>query len=320
MRRPFQSLTRLDRALWPGQTGCLLAGTYGGLHAWHLLGNSGTQSRRITIRSAPGVTAQIDGWVDLQGSYTTLERVRIDGSNTLYVSHPSGVNCRGGVSQPLSISGSHDVLQYVNYYQSVPALRGVGVGIGFSGDSRDDVIRHDRIHDVGGCAFYDHLIYLARGYGAQIYDNWLWNDAHGWGIKLDPGPTGARIWGNVIDRAGSGFNFGNSSGGLTANNQVFDNIVMNSVGVSNPDIQWGHPGVLVTSAGLLDSSSGNRVFDNDSFHNPGGLRNVVDSVTKQQLDVSHNISIRPQFVNASAHNYALLGGQARLLRAFARRG
>src|SRR5207248_5016479 len=129
---------------------------------------------------------------------------------------------------------------------------------------------------------------------------------HGWGIKLDPGPTNARIWNNVIDAAGSGFNFGNSSGtNPTAGNQVWNNIVLNSVGVNNPDIGWGYPGVLVTSPGLLSNSTGNQVHDNISYNNSGGLTDVASSVASSQLQITNNSTSNPQLVDPANHNYAL---------------
>ena len=305
---PFATVQKLDQALVAGETGCLRAGTYGGLAVHHEIDRSGTASGQITITSYPGETARIDGWVDIEGSYTTLENVQVDGSNTLYPQHPAGVNCADNVSQALMINGHDDVLQYVDYYQSVAALRGNGIGVGFWGDADNTTIRYDTIHDVGGCDFYDHMIYLAGGTGAQIYDNWMWNDAHGWGIKLDPGPQGAQIWGNVIDRAGSGFMFANSSGATpTAGNRVFENIVMNSVGVSNPDIGWSYPGVLATSPGLLAASTGNQVYDNDSSNNSGGLTDFA-GISASQVSLASNQTTAPQFADAAAHDYALVSG------------
>lgn len=306
---PFRSLTKLDRALRPGQTGCLRAGSYGGLTAWQRVNTNGTRSARIKIREYPGETATVKGWLDLEGSYTTLEDLRIDGSNTRYPHRPPGVTCPGNVSQPLTIAGHNDVLQDLDYFQSIPALRSAGIGIGFWGDADDTVIRDNRIHDVGGCEFYDHLIYLASGRHVQIYDNWMWNDPHGWGVKLDPGPQDARVWGNVIDRAGSGFNFGNSSGRRpTAGNLVFDNIVVNSTGVSNTDIPWSYPGVVVTSPGLFRASTGNQVFDNVSYNNKGGITDLASVVAPSQLLVRSNRTIRPDFKDADDHNYALASG------------
>lgn len=317
---PFASLQKLDQALAPGQTGCLDAGTYGSLTTWHQILSNGAPEARITISSAPGQTAMVVGWVDIEGSYTTLENLRIDGSNTLYGQHPAGVNCRPNVSQPLTVVGHDDTLQHLDYFQSVPELRGNAIGVGFLGTDADGtVIRYNEIHDVGSCDFYDHLIYLAGGNGARIYDNWMWNDAHGWGIKLDPGPTNARIWGNVIDHAGSGFMLANSSGARpTADNRIFDNIVMNSVGVDNPDINWSHPGVMASSPGMLSTSTGNRIYSNDSYHNSGGATNF-NAITSSQISVTNDTATTPHFADAAAHNYTLISGSLTQMRGMVRR-
>jgi hypothetical protein len=82
---------------------------------------------------------------------------------------------------------------------------------------------------------------------------------------------------------------------------------MNSVGVSNPDIDWSYPGVFVTSPGLLSSSTGNQVYDNDSYNNPGGITDVA-GVSPSQLSVTGNVTIDPDFVDAAAHDYSVSPG------------
>ena len=74
------------------------------------------------------------------------------------------------------IAGRNDILQYDDYFQSMPSLRGNGIGIGFWGHADNTIIRYSKIHDVGQCEAYDHLIYLSHGNNVRIYDNWLWND------------------------------------------------------------------------------------------------------------------------------------------------
>ena len=111
--RPFASLQQLDRTLTPGQTGCLRAGSYGSITTWHQIYTNGAPSAQITITSYPGELATVIGYVDIEASYTTFTRLRIDGSNTLYKSHPSGVNCRNNVSQSLVIAGHDDILDHI---------------------------------------------------------------------------------------------------------------------------------------------------------------------------------------------------------------
>ena len=84
------------------------------------LRSSGTRTRRITITSYPVGAATVVGYVALEGSYTTVSHLRIDGSNTLLKSSYANSSCPHAVSQPLMIVGHNDVLQYDDYYQSVP--------------------------------------------------------------------------------------------------------------------------------------------------------------------------------------------------------
>ncbi|HET7051560.1 MAG TPA: hypothetical protein VFI54_25045, partial [Solirubrobacteraceae bacterium] len=170
---PFASVGKLDRSLRPGQTGCLQAGSYGSTGSHIELDNDGSPAGQITITSFPGETAVVQGWVDVEGSYTTLSHLSIDGSNTFYTQVRSGTSCPAPVSQPLVIAGQNDVLEFIDYYQSVASLRGNGIGIGFWGDADNTIIRFSKIHDVGQCEAYDHLIYLSHGNNVQIYDNWL---------------------------------------------------------------------------------------------------------------------------------------------------
>jgi hypothetical protein len=295
---PFATVVRLDRALAPGQTGCLRAGTYGGTHVVHELDNSGTSSARITITSYPGETATIAGWVSMFGNDVTLSDVRIDGSNNFYSGHSADNGtggCNNGTSQALSIEGHDNVLEYVDYFQSVATMRGVGIGIGFGGGGDNTIVRYSRIHDVGGCMAYDHLIYLSHGNNVRIYGNWLWNDFHGRGVQLYPAPTNARVYDNVIDHVGEGFVIGNEAGETVAGNEIYHNIISNSVG-----LRWqGIPGEAIHDLYGGSPGTGNSFHDNIEFNNPGGFGHVT------AVRTYHNSATDPHFVNAAAHHYQL---------------
>ena len=45
----------------------------------------------------------------------------------------------------------------------------------------------------------------------RIYDNWMWNDPHGWGVQVYPAARNASIHDNVIAETGSGFVVGGSA-------------------------------------------------------------------------------------------------------------
>ena len=292
---PFRTIVRLDRALRPGQTGCLRAGTYGSINTLTWLRKSGRPGRRITIRSFPGETALVRGWVAIDGSYTTLSRLRIDGSNTFYRQVRAGTHCRAGVSQALEISGRNDILEHSDYFQSVPRLRGNGVGIGFAGGGDNAIIRFNKIHDVGQCEAYDHLIYLSHGNNVRIYDNWLYNDAHGRGVQLYPAPTNARVFNNVVDHAGEGFVIGNEPGDTVAGNHIYNNIITNSTGLPTQGI----PGEAIHDLYGGRPGTGNTFHNNDSFHNPGGMGRLT------HVRAYRNTHARPLFIDAVQHDYAL---------------
>jgi hypothetical protein len=268
---PFASVTKLDAMLRAGQTGCLRAGSYGSTSTWVKINTDGSPSGQITIASFPGETATVRGYVDIEGSYTTLSRLRIDGSNTFYTQVRSGTSCPAPVSQPLVIAGHDDVLEYDDYYQSVASLRGNGIGIGFWGNADNTTIRFSKIHDVGQCQAYDHLIYLSHGNNAQIYDNWLYDDAHGRGVQLYPAPTNARVFGNVIDHAGEGFVIGNEPGDSVSGNQIYNNIVTNSTGLPTQNI----PGEAIHDLYGGAPGSGNTFHDNILYGNPGGIGHLT---------------------------------------------
>jgi hypothetical protein len=305
LARPFQSVVKLDEALAAGQTGCLRGGTYGGVSTLHRLSNSGNASGQITITAYPGETPRVAGWVDVEASYTTISSLQIDGSNTFYTTS-AGSPCPSphNLSQALVLAGTGDVFERNNYYESVPGLRGVGIGVGFWGNADNTVIRYNRIHDVGQCKQYDHLIYLASGNNVQIYDNWLYNNHNGFGVSVYPRPTNARIFSNVINSAGSGIGLGDNGTSASRGNRAWHNVVTNGVRVP-ADPSGFLQAALVLCPGLDASSTGNEVLENDSFGNPDGIASVNSHISAERVVLSGNISVDPRFVNAAANDYGV---------------
>jgi hypothetical protein len=290
---PYATPARLDRALSAGQTGCLESGTYGSTTTEHRLRRNGTQDGRVTLSGAPGAKVTITGWVIIQGSYTTVQNMTIDGSNTLYGSHPAGVDCPGNTSQPLVLAGTGDVLQYVDYYQSIASMRGNAIGVGFWGNADNTVIRYDKIHDVGQCQAYDHLIYLSHGNNVQIYGNWMYDDPHGDAVQLYPAPTNARIHDNVIDAVGEGFVVGNTSPNTVSGNQIYDNVISNTTGLA----VYGQAGDAIHD--IWDGTPGtNNTFHNNLlYNNPGGLGRLT------AIQATANTTANPQYTSTTTHNY-----------------
>jgi hypothetical protein len=225
-----------------------------------------------------------------------MSHLSIDGSNTFYKQVREGTSCPAPVSQPLVIAGHNDVLEFIDYHQSVPSLRGNGIGIGFWGDADNTIIRYSKIHDVGQCEAYDHLIYLSHGNNVQIYDNWLYDDAHGRGVQLYPAPTNARVFGNVIDHAGEGFVVGNEAGDIVSGNQIYNNIITNSTGLPTEGI----PGQAIHDLYGGKPGSGNSFHDNVLYGNPGGIGDLTD------VDHNDNASANPRLSDPVEHDYTPL--------------
>jgi hypothetical protein len=290
LNSPLGSVQALDWTLRPGQTGCLLAGTYGSISTVHNLGNAGTATGQITITSAPGQQAKVVGLVEVEGAYTTLSGLTIDGSNNLYTAQRSGTSCPYPVSNGLEIDGPGDVFENNDFYQSVASLRGNGIGVGWNRPADNAIIRDNRIHDLGQCMAFDQMIYLAHGTGVQIYDNWMWNDPHGWAVQVYPGASNARIYDNVIDGAGSGFVVGGST--QVANNTIDHNVIMNSTGLPTAGLAQGVG--ISTCCGL---GSGNSFTNNLVFNNPGGIASASG------ITLSGNSTAAPGLADPTDHDY-----------------
>ena len=92
----------------------------------------------------------------------------------------------------------------------------------------------------------------------------MWNDPHGWGIQVYPAASGADIYNNVIDKAGSGFVIG---GGIdVSHNTIQHNIVTNSTGLRQAGLTRG-----VAISGCCGVGTDDSFADNISDHNPGGI-------------------------------------------------
>ena len=141
---------------------------------------------------------------------------------------------------------------------------------------------------------------MGDGDSIQVYGNWIWNNAHGWGIQVYPGPTNARIHDNVIDANGGGFTISDDGNATSTGNQVYNNVVVNSVGMTS---QSGYyiAGAALSGAGPV-AGSNNSFTSNDAFNNPVG--------TAPNVTLAGNLTTDPQFVDAGSHNYAVSSSSA----------
>jgi hypothetical protein len=302
--RPYQSVVKLDDALAPGQTGCLHGGTYGSTATQMNLAKSGNASDQITIRNVPGEHALVRGYINITGAYLTLSHLEIDDSNTFFKgprNAPTSSCPPPPASEPVTISNVGDVLEYNNIYQSIVGLRGVMIAIGWDGTPNNAIVRYNKLHDSGACDNYDHTLYIKGGNNVEVYGNWIWNNRGGQAISLYGEPKNDRIYSNVIDSSNSGIAIGYNSAG----NLIFNNVVSNSGTVVNQDAGFSFQGVLINCAGL--SGTGNQVYANDSYNNPGGASNgACNNLTN--ITMTTSITVDPLFVNPASNNYSLQPG------------
>jgi hypothetical protein len=298
-RHPYRTVGRLDRALRPGQTGCLRTGRYGtpSTHVTFFRAD-------VTIRSAPGAVATIYGAPLVTGRGTTLSHLRFDVDNVSHVL-AEGEHCqprgekKGAYS--LDIEASDVTLEYSDLYQSDVPLdeRAVGVGVGWAKRVSGLVIRYNRVHDFGHCRDEDHGLYLDQVDGARVYGNWIYRIPNGAGVQLWSSAHDVHVYSNVIDRAASGFAIGGYSS--TSNNTFDHNVISNSVGAS----EAGYPdGVAIWTYWLSGQGTNNRFRDNDLFRTTGD--GVVGGGTG--LDLARNLTADPRFRDAPAGDYRLAPG------------
>jgi hypothetical protein len=289
---PGSSVATLDQSLSSGQTGCLNSGTYGSSSSQTHLTQAG-----VTITAAAGASATIAGNVYITASNTTLTRLTINGNNSYSGAQETSQQCpNNGNNNVVRYTGviiqggiSGVTVDHIDLNMAGSNNPGNAIGIGWNGAADSTTIRYSKIHDAGSCTHYDHLIYASHGSGIAIYDDWLWNDAFGWGIQLYPAPTNADIHAVVIDKAASGFTIASSTG---ANNAVKNTIVSNSTGQS----QCGGTGKwFVCGSG---TGSGNTVDASDSWQNADGFGSISGTT------ITNSLSVDPALTDPTNHNYS----------------
>lgn len=191
VRRPFRTVHRLLRALRPGETGCLLGGTY--VENVAIL-RGGRPRARLTIRSAPGTRALIAGYVVIRDSanYVTLSQFDVDGHDvtpiTIHVYGDDAILSRLNVTNRDKRNDTHTGSCILLGRDGAPAFR--------------PLIEKSRIHDCGSSG-HDHGIYAEFPRAAIIRDNYIY-DSPGYGISMYPDAQNTFVTRNVIDGNGHG--------------------------------------------------------------------------------------------------------------------
>lgn len=231
---PFQTVQRLANALRPGDTGCLLAGRF---VEDVTIRRGGTAAAPLTIRSAPGQTAVLQGrlWIADSANWITVTRLSLDGRNDHLLPSPT-------------VDGDHVTFSYVDVTNDKMGGLHDGDGICFDlGDSTgqygyayDTRIVHSRIHDCGTSDNHNHGIYVAGSYGATIADNWIYDNGDR-GIQLYPDAHNTLIERNVIAGNGEGVIFSGDETHASSGNVLIHNVIVGSRIRHNVEYWWPGP-------------------------------------------------------------------------------
>ncbi|HEY3727558.1 MAG TPA: NosD domain-containing protein [Solirubrobacteraceae bacterium] len=225
---PFRSVQRLVNRLRPGQTGCLLSGTYPGNVSFY---RGGRRRRPITLRSAPGAHATIEGriYIARSANHVNVDHLRLDGRNDQDLPSPT-VDSAYDQFVDDDVTNDHSAICF-----------SLGSGGGY-GQAVDALIEHDRIHGCGVLppTNQEHGIYVANSIGARIIDNVIYDNADR-GIQLYWNAQRTTIAGNVIDHNGEGIIISGDYGFASSHNLIIDNAITNSTMRADVESYWPDP-------------------------------------------------------------------------------
>jgi hypothetical protein len=288
---PFRTPQKVVDSLQPGQTGCLMGGTYdlaGGTSGSQLKFNRGGTSRApITLQSYPGQTATLtDGpvYVPHGSDYVDITNLTI--------------NTRGAGEVGVQIMGAYDQLtdNDITNHNTPGSCIILGSDTGYGGAAYT-LVEDNIIHQCGynpGDPFEDHGVYDDNTVGTVITNNVFWGMPYGWGVQLYPDSQGTQVTHNVIDNNGNGVVIGGNSASTSSHNTVANNVISNSTNQYNIQGYWG--GAVGT---------GNVAKNNCVFHGNRG-----DVASSPGFTQSGNLTANPQYADAGSHSYTLRSGSA----------
>ena len=290
---PFRTAQKLVSSLTPGQTGCLTGGgSFAGDVTFSAGGSSGAP---VTLTSDPAAgRATIRGaiYVSPSASYVTIDNVKIDAT---------------GAGQMVAVQLFADYGRLLNSEVYGADQDRIGVQVGYQKTVKNVEIAGNRIHDFGISGIYNHGIYVDLADGALVHDNYIYDNAGGYGIQLWTHSMNGRFYRNTIDGNGAGSIIvagqSNANGGPSSNNEIDHNVLSNPTSGQNITIYWSSGG---------PQGTGNTVHDNVYWK--GGLDqgNSYCSGSCSGVVYSSNLSVDPTYVNRSGKDFTLQTGSPAL--------
>jgi parallel beta-helix repeat protein len=233
---PYRTAQYLVNHVGPGETACLLPGTYAENVTIRSGGRAGLP---LTLTSAPGTRAALAGvlYVADSANDVVIEDLVLNGKNSGGSPSPQ-VNGDRVTFRDNEVTNEHTAICF--------ALGGAFESYGVA---NDPVLEGNRIHDCGRlpATNHDHGIYLEGTRNARVTNNVIYDNAD-YGVHLYPDADGTYIAHNVIDGNGEGLIFaGESAGGeysrdySSDGNVVEYNVITNSTIRANIESWWGGP-------------------------------------------------------------------------------
>jgi parallel beta-helix repeat protein len=282
--RPLRTVERLARSLRPGETGCVLRGTYA---EDVTIERGGRPGAPIRIRGVPARGATLRGilYVAHSASDVVIQGLRLDGANTDGSPSPQ-VNGGRVTFAGNDVTNRHTSSCFI----LGGAFERYGIALGVR-------LLRNRIHDCGRlpATGHDHGIYVEGSTGALIRGNVIRDNAD-YGIHLYPRAYGSRIERNIIHRNGGGLIFAGESGGgeygrgyASSRNVVARNVIAGSLRLPNVDSWWPGP-----------HGTGNRLVRNCLWGGPRnigdgrGFRSAGNVVANPRLSADRHGRLRPE--------------------------
>jgi parallel beta-helix repeat protein len=277
---PLRTAQGLLDSLQPGQTGCLMAGTFSEneqIRVW---------TPGVTLTSYPGQEATLRGQVRVEATAddAVIAGLTLDGRNAQNRLGPR-IYADRVVLRNNDISNGHTTIcVHVGSKSLEQPATPAGV-----------VIDGNRIHDCGElpATNLDHGIYVAAARDTVIRNNWIYDNADR-GIQLYPDADGSTITGNVIDGNGQGIIFGSDATQSPDDNVIEGNVISNSTIRHNVESHTqgaphGHGNVVRR----------NCIYGGARDDGDGGIESPQEGFT-----ATHNLVADPKYVDRSAKNFA----------------